>query len=309
MDRLLCIKAFVRVAQTRNFAEAARQLGVTSSVVTNRVHQLEEFINAPLFHRSTRHVRLSEIGEVYYAKCAEMVDGFETLTEQMRQSQLRPEGKLRLQMLPGYAIRHFGPHLAEFTRAYPEIEFDITVADRVTDPIEEGFDLAFQIFPPHSESLLTRQLFPVHRVFCASPAYLSRHGTPSQPEDLTDHTIGVYSDYPTRNRWQFKHNTKSCELVIPGHVRSNSVHLLHDYATVGGGIVCLPTLVASDSLISGALVPVLHDYEIGSFSFSAVFPSTQRRTLKVKALIDFLAERIGEEPPWDTPLRERGWLR
>ena len=100
MDRFLSIEAFVRVAETRSFAEAARQLGVTNSVVTNRVQQLERFIEAPLFHRSTRHVRLSEVGETYYKQCAEAVCMLTDLTDQMRGLRATPAGKLRIRMLP-----------------------------------------------------------------------------------------------------------------------------------------------------------------------------------------------------------------
>ena len=161
MDRLLSVEAFVRVAETGNFAKAAQQLGVTRSVITHRIQQLEQFINAPLFHRSTRHVRLSEVGETYYKECADMVASFNSLTEHMRELRAKPTGKLRVQMLPGFAIGHFGRMLAEFTRLYPDIEVDVIVNDRVVDPIEEGFDVAFQMFPPMAETLIERKLFSV----------------------------------------------------------------------------------------------------------------------------------------------------
>ncbi|SDD59696.1 regulatory helix-turn-helix protein, lysR family [Paraburkholderia lycopersici] len=101
MDRFLSIEAFVRVAEASSFAEAARQLGVTSSVVTNRIQQLEKFVNAPLFHRSTRHVRLSEVGEAFYRECADVVGRVNELTDQMRELRATPTGRLRVQMLPG----------------------------------------------------------------------------------------------------------------------------------------------------------------------------------------------------------------
>lgn len=173
MDRLLSIEAFVRVAETGNFARAARQIGVTRSVITHRIQQLEAFINAPLFHRNTRHVRLSEIGETYFRECADMVTGFNTLTEQMRDLRAKPAGKLQIQMLPGFAIHHFGTLLADFSELYPDIEVDVIVNDRVVDPIEEGFDIAFQMFPPQSEMLIERKLFSVRRLFMATPSTLS----------------------------------------------------------------------------------------------------------------------------------------
>lgn len=130
MDRLLCIEAFVRVAETGNFAKAALQLSVTRSVITHRIQQLEQFINAPLFHRSTRHVRLSDVGETYFKECVDMVASFNSLTEHVRELRAKPTGKLRIQMLPGFAIGHFGILLGEINRLYPDIEVGIIVNDR-----------------------------------------------------------------------------------------------------------------------------------------------------------------------------------
>jgi len=308
MNHFLAIEAFVRVAEASSFTEAARQLGVAGSIVTSRVKQLETFIGSPLFHRSTRHVRLSEIGEAYYKECAEAVSQLNSLTDQMRDLKGAPTGRLRIQMLPGYAIGHFGDLLSEFTRRYDGIQLDVIVNDRVVDPIEEGFDVAFQIFPPISGSLIERRLFPVRRLFCATPAYLERRGTPRVPADLLRHTTALYAGYPSRNRWVFTQGDETVSLELPGQVRSNSVHLLRDYAESGACIVCLPTLVASEALQSGRLVPVLTDYTLAPFSFAAVYPTTQRHAVKVRMLVDFLADRLAGEPAWDVPLLERGWV-
>ena len=308
MDRFLSIEAFVRVAETSSFSEAARQLGMTSSVVTSRIQQLEKFVNAPLFHRSTRHVRLSEVGEAFYRDCAEVVGRVNELTDQMRELRATPTGRLRIQMLPGFALGHFGPPLAEFNRRYPGIQLDVIVNDRVVDPIEEGFDVAFQIFPPIAESLIERRLFPVRRLFCAAPDYVREHGAPEHPRELLQHVTALYSGYPSRNRWTMTRGHEVVEMELPGMIRSNSVHLLRDYALTGGGVVCLPTLVASAALLDGSLVPLLTDYVLAPLNFAAVYPATQRQSLKVKALVEFLAEYLGPEPAWDRPLIDRGWV-
>ncbi|MDT4837615.1 HTH-type transcriptional regulator DmlR [compost metagenome] len=237
-----------------------------------------------------------------------MVASFNSLTEQMRDLRAKPTGKLRIQMLPGLAIGHFGSLLAEFTELYPDIEVDVIVNDRVVDPIEEGFDVAFQMFPPLAESLIERKLFSVRRLFCASPEYLERHGAPKVPAELQAHKVALYEGYPSRNKWLFN-GSEQVELNLTGQVRSNSVHLLRDYAITGACVVCLPTLVASADLLAGRLVPVLTDYSLTSFNFSAVYPATQRRALKVRSLIEFLVERISDEPDWDRPLLERGWVK
>lgn len=310
MDRFLSIEAFVRVAETRSFAEAARQLGVTNSVVTNRVQQLERYIEAPLFHRSTRHVRLSEVGETYYKRCAEAVCLLTDLTDQMRGLRATPVGKLRICMLPGYALRHFAEPLARFNAQYPDIQLDVVVDDNVVDPIAEGFDVVFQIFPPINDSLIERRLFVLRRLFCATPAYIEEYGLPQQPADLIRHSLALYSGYPTRRQWTFSQGGESrVQLELPEQVRSNSVHLLRDYALTGSGIACLPTLIISDDLVAGRLVPVLTDYDLPPLHFAAVYPETQRQAVKVRALIDCLISHHVGEPAWDIPLLERGWVR
>jgi len=310
MDRFLCVETFVRVAQAQSFGQAAHQLGITNSVVSQRIKQLEQFVGAPLFHRSSRHVRLSDLGEAFYKECAETVAGFNALTDQMRQASAAPVGKLRIQMLPGFALDHFGALLAQFHHSHPAIQLDIVVTDRVLDPIEEGFDVAFQIFPPLADTLIEKPLFKVRRLFCASPGYLARHAAPTTPYELAQHTQALYAGYPSRNRWVFTGEGEAIELSIAGHVRSTSVHLLRDFALSDGGIVCLPTLVASKHLLSGELVPVLTRYQLSSFALSAVYPVTQRQSLKVRALIDFLSVHFAAaEVPWDVPLIELGWIR
>jgi DNA-binding transcriptional LysR family regulator len=308
MDRFLSIEAFVRVADTLSFAEAARHLGVTNSVISHRVQQLEKFINAPLFHRSTRHVRLSEVGAAYYQQCAQTVANLSDLTDQMRDLRATPAGRLRIQVLPDFALRHFAAIIAAFGERYPDIELDVAVNDRVVDPIEEGFDVAFQIFPPQNDSLIARRLVSLRRIFCVSPTYFDTHPAIDCPGDLLYAPVAYYSDYPTRNRWTFTRNGKETEIELSTKVRTNSVQMLRDYALTGAAVVCLPTLVASEDLLAGRLVPVLADHALSAFPLSAVYPVSQRQALKVRVLVDFMAEWLAGEPAWDAQLIARGWL-
>jgi DNA-binding transcriptional LysR family regulator len=161
-----------------------------------------------------------------------------------------------------------------------------------------------------SEELVLRRMFPVRRVFCASPEYLRRHGTPKQPRDLYGHRLGLYSGYPTRDRWIFhRDGADALTLDLKPMLMSNSVHLLRDYACEHAGIVCLPTFVASDAVCDGRLKIVLGDFLLSSFWLSAVYPRTQRGAFKLKLFIESLAASFaGGEPPWDTPLIERGLM-
>jgi DNA-binding transcriptional LysR family regulator len=306
MDRFLSIEAFVRVAQTQSFAEAARQLRLSKSVVTTRVQQLEELLGGPLFHRTTRAVRLSEMGQAFFRDCNELVSRTNEIVDQMREVRGAPAGLLRIHALTGFVLGHLAHLLREFQERYPELMLDLFVSDAVIDPVKEGFDVALQIFPPASEELVARRLFPVRRVFCASPDYLKRHGTPKHPRDLYGHKLGLYSGYPTRDRWVFHRAEEQLVIELKPTLMSNSVHLLRDYGCEHAGLVCLPTLVASDAVLKGQLKIVLGDFQLSSFWLSAVYARTQRNVFKLKLFIETLAASFaGGEPPWDKPLITR----
>jgi DNA-binding transcriptional LysR family regulator len=313
MDRFLSIEAFVRVAEAKSFAEAARQLRLSKSIVTTRVQQLEELLGVPLFHRTTRAVRMSETGQAFYRDCLDLVTRTNDIVDQMRSAQSSPAGLLRVHALTGFVLGHLAPVVREFQQRYPDLRIDLFVSDAVIDPVKEGFDVALQIFPAAAEDLVARRLFPVRRVFCAAPAYLERMGTPSDPRQLRDHALGLYSGYPTRDRWAFhpvQANRGSVVMIdLKSTLLSNSVHFLQDWALDGGGIVCLPTLVASEALQSGRLQAVLCDWQLSCFWLSIVYGRTHRGAFKLRLFIEALAASYAVgTPPWDRPLIESGLL-
>jgi DNA-binding transcriptional LysR family regulator len=272
------------------------------------VKQLEAYVQSPLFHRSTRAVMLSETGTNFFEECADIVSRLDSAMERMRLMKGTPTGVLRLQVLPGFALGHLGSALKDFGAQYPHIELDITVSDVPVNPVDKGYDVSLQIFRPSAETLIERSLFQVRRVFCASPEHLRRHGVPREPSDLLRHSLGLYSAYPTRDRWTFKGADEEISLQLPAVIRTNSVHMLRDFALSGGGITCLPTLVCGEDLLSGKLVVVLEDYQIRPLELLAIYPVTHRRALKVKLFVDFIARRFSGEPVRDEALRKHARL-
>ena len=308
MDRFLAIDAFVRVAESQSFAEAARQMRVSRSVVTSRIQQLEEFVGAPLFHRNTRSVRLSDLGHSFLRDCTELVGRTNEVVDQMREVTTSPAGRRRGPARPGFVLGHLARMLQEFQARYPQIVLDLIVNDAVLDPVKEGFDCALQIFPPRSEELISRKLFPVRRVLCASPRFLERSGVPRHPRELVSQRIGWYSGYPTRERLVFHGESEQVAVEIKPVLMTNSVHLLREYALEHAGIVCVPTLVASDAVLAGDLVMVLQDYPLSSFWLSVFYPTAMRSSLKLKLFLQGLTASFSGTPPWDLALIERGLL-
>lgn len=266
MDRFSCIEAFARVAETRSFAQAAKQLRLSRSAVTMRIQQLEEMLGDVLFHRTTRAVRLSEMGQVFYRDCSELMVRTNEIVDQMREVRGTPSGTLRVHAAIGFTLGHAAGLLRQFQARYPEIRLDVVLDDAVIDPVKQGFDVALQIFKPVSDELISRRVFPVRRTFCASPEYVQQHGTPEHPRDLPRHRLGLYSGHATRDRWTFHKSAENAvTLELKPHVMSSSVHLLRNYAYEHAGIVCLPTLVASEGICTGRLRIVLPEFVLSSF--------------------------------------------
>jgi DNA-binding transcriptional LysR family regulator len=308
MDRFSAIDTFVRVAESRSFAQAARQMRLSRSVVTARIQQLESFVGAPLFHRNTRSVQLSELGLTFLRDCADLVGRTNEVVDQMREVTTSPSGRLRVHALPGFVLGHLAHVLQEFQSRYPQIVLDMIVNDAAIDPVKEGFDCALQIFPPRSEELISKKLFAVRRVFCASPVYMKRHGTPRLPRDLKGHRIGWYSGYPTRERLAFHGPGEPVSLDLDPVLLTNSVHLLREYALEHAGIVCVPTLVASDAVLCGSLKLVLPEHQLSSFWLSIFYPTTVRSSLKLKLFLETLNASFSGVPPWDQALIDRKLL-
>lgn len=308
MDYFNCLDAFVRVAEVGNFAEVSRQLGVSRSVITTRIKQLESHVGVPLFHRSTRSVSLSQVGQSYYDECAQLVARANEIVDGMRSARRSPSGLLRVHGLPGLVLGHMAGFLREFSERYPGIYFDFVVNDAIVDPVKEGFDCALQLFAPISEDLVQRKLFPVHRLFCASPAYLSGHASIDHPLDLQEHTLGLYSRYPIKDKWLFEKACERVDVCLSPTFKSNSIHFLKEIALENMGVVCLPSFVCSKEILAGTLAPVLGEYWLSSYWLSAVYPKTQRNSVRLKLFLDELTLAFPSPPSWDIELASKTLL-
>lgn len=302
MDLLQSMEAFVRVAEAESVGSAARQLGVAKSVVTTRVKQLEEHFGAALFHRSTRAFKLSEVGQRYYESCRDILARVGALSDLSEQERGGLRGTLRIQVLPGFGIGHFSKAVVDFRALHPGIVFDVFVNDRVVDPVQEGFDLVIQIYPPASNSLIERKLFPVRGLFCAAPHYLAEESPIETPLDLLRHDFARYAYYPWGDRWPISGGSERFEIALSPVLKTNSVHLLLEFARGGAGIAYLPTMVAAPDLLEKRLTHVLPGYSAPPLWLSAVYPASHRSTARVKTFIDFLRMRFPTEPQWDKAL-------
>jgi DNA-binding transcriptional LysR family regulator len=301
------MEAFCRVVETGSLGKAGQRMGIAKSMVATRVQQLEKHLGVPLFHRSTRAMKLSEAGRKYYVDCSDLLIRVQELAAHAVEDDTLT-GKLSIQVLPGF-VDQFADALVEFCALYPNLTFDVHVSDRLVDPVHEGFDIVFQIYSPVSDALIERRLFQHRGVFCASPEYLAQAPALDAPEDLLRHRFARYANYPWDDRWPFMRDGERVEVKIAPVLKTNSVFLLLDYVKNGAGVAYLPTVLTAADLTSGRLVRVLPEYEPPQLWMSAVYPASHRSTTKVKTFLDFMCRRFPAEPVWDREIDLAGARR
>lgn len=242
---------------------------------------------------------------MFLLNATELVVQASNLVEQMRDSRDLPVGTLRLHALTGLVLGHLPRLLQQFQERYPDIKIELSVGDTIVDPVAAGVDCSLQIFSSTATDIISKHLFPVRRVFCASPAYLKKHGIPNDPRDLHSHRLGLYSRYPTRDRWTFLHGTEEVTVYLNATLFTNSVHLLREYAQEDAALVCIPTVVASEALLDGSLERVLPDFQLSSFWLRAVYARTSRNAFKLRLFLEYLQANFQSTPHWDQALIDR----
>ena len=276
MDRFAAIDAFVRVAEASSFA-GRRASCACRARSSPRVQQLEAFVGAPLFHRSTRSVRLSELGESFLPDCLDLVRRSDGSSTSCARSPSRRSAACASTALPGFVLGHLATLLQAFQARYPQIVLDIVVSDAAIDPLKglrlRAADLSAALGGADRPAPVRRAPDLLRNARLPAPAQ------PSVPRDLLKHRLCWYSGYPTRDRVVFYGEDGPVALDLKPTLLPNSVHLLREAAFGDGGIVCLPTLVAADAVLDGRLSLVLPDRQLSSFWLSVFYPAQVRRTL------------------------------
>lgn len=298
MDKLAAMKLFVRVAETGSFAAVATQLGLARSVVTRQVAALESSLGTKLIARSTRSLALTSAGALYLEKCRDILTLVEEAEGDLSDARREIRGHIRLSVPLSLGVRYLTAMICDFTTAHPQVYVELDFSDRRADLISEGMDLAVRVTYELDDTMVARRLGTCRSVVVASPEYLARHGRPRHPRELIQHECFGY--VPTmRSSWPFVINRKLTWVRTRGRIQANNGDALLGAAIRGLGISYQPTFIAADALRAGLVERVLERYAPIELGLFAVFPSGRYVPHRVRALVDFLASRIGDFPEWD----------
>lgn len=300
MDKFESMRAFTRVVEAGGFAAAAREMGLSRSVVNKAVIKLERELGTQLLRRSTRQVTPTDTGLAFYDRAREILSDLDDALAAVTSLQGKATGSLRVNAPMSFGTLHLSRVIADYMALYPDVHVELILNDRFIDPIEEGFDVTLRIGAPQATtSLVTRELVTVRRVLCASPEYLRRWGEPSTPAELTGHRCLHYGYLGSGSKWRLDGPSGEQSFAIQCVMSANNAEPLRDAAINHQGIALLPTFIAGEALQTGELRTILVDHPPTDITLSALYPRHRHLSTKVSMLIELLSERFSAQPYWD----------
>ncbi|WP_375748419.1 LysR family transcriptional regulator [Vibrio sp. HN007] len=290
------VAVFVEVVNSGSFTNAAHKLGHSTSHISKEINKLEERVGVRLLQRTTRTLRLTPEGEIYYQKCSQIIDDVIEAEDAVSGKQGKPKGLLRISCPVAFGISRIEPLLSEYLSLFPDIELDIDLSDRKADLIADGFDVVIRATPQLEDStLVSRKLLDSSVLTLASPSYLSKHGVPQQPEDLERHKVINYSNLKNPNIWTFfSENKEPLHIRVNGQTKCNNSKMILALAVAGQGIVRMPEFNVGDEVSTGKLQVILEHFEQSPVGVFMVYPSRKHMSSKVRSFIDFFVDRLND---------------
>ena len=298
MDRLTATRVFVEVVERGSQTAAAEALEMSRAMVSRYLGELETWVGARLLHRTTRKLSLTGAGEQLLGQCREMLAMADAMQSVSRTDEAAPRGTLRIACSQSLAQAWLVHALDDFTRLYPQVSVDLLVGSQAVNLVEARIDLALRITNQLDPNLIARQLAVCRSVVCATPAYLARHGTPQRPEDLAQHNCLSYA-YFGRSIWEFSRAGEPHAVAVSGNLSANESMVLLEAVLADIGISLQPRYSVGAHLRSGALVQLLPDYEPQQLGVHALYGTRRQMPPALRALLDFLIERLADRPDWD----------
>ena len=294
MDKLANMSAFAAVGHTGSFAGAARKLNLTSSVISKRIKDLEDYLGTQLFVRTTRKVSLTDTGYNYLEYVQRVIDEMNEIESKLRFNSDMPIGTIKLAAPLSFGMQFLGPAIAQYLEKYPDINIKTYLSDRRADLTQEGYDLAIRIGTLEDSSMIAKKLGDCRRIVCASPAYFKKHGTPKSPSDLKDHNCMSYLNLADGKSWPFIIGGKRKWQAVSGKFSADNGELLYEAALQGCGIVMLPTFISGNALNDGRLISALEEYEDEHFNVYAVYQHNRHLSTKVRTFIDHMSDYFSD---------------
>lgn len=286
------LRVFVVAARKASFVAAAEEMGMSPAYVSKRIGVLEEALGIKLFQRTTRRVVITEDGERAYAHAQTILENLDNLFDEVSERRQEPQGRVRISSSFGFGRNIVAPNIAKLAAVYPGLEIRFEVFDRLVDIVAEGFDLDVRVGDEIGPHLIAKKLMFNHRILCAAPEYLARHGTPKNLQELSSHNCLAIKerDHPF-GVWRL-HGKNGNEVVkVSGSLSTNHGEVALQWASEGCGIVLRSVWDTQPYIDQGKLVHVLPEY-IQEANVWAVYPQRIAGSGKIRVCVEFLQEHL-----------------
>ncbi|MFZ1813401.1 MAG: LysR family transcriptional regulator [Rhizobiaceae bacterium] len=287
MTDLNALIIFAKVAETKSFSTAARRLGMPISTVSRKLANLEDQLGVRLIERSTRNLRLTDVGVDVLAEAQRGAEVSETVQSIVSNQMTEVGGLLRLSAPPSIADSLLTPVIAAFQATYPQVRVHVLVTDRMVDHISEGVDLVFRVGAMKDSSLVARTILTYRRRLVASPDYLATHKAPTRPADLTDHNLLAFSVAAGEHSWNFRKDKATETFRFQPHLAMNDYAGLAAAIASGRGIGELPPIVRPDLIDAGKIVELMPEWKLQTEPLSMVHLGNRHIPRSVRLFKDF----------------------
>jgi DNA-binding transcriptional LysR family regulator len=301
MDRIDCLRAFVRTVETGSFSATARELSIGQPAVSKRIAMLEDEFGSQLFLRTTRKLRPTAEALRIYDLARQILENFDTARASLTDASPQPTGTLKLSLPTSFGRHFMMPVIAEFVRLCPQVRVDIRFSERFTNLVEEGVELAVRIGNLEPSTLVARRIGTIRRHLVATPRYLRDRALPRTPADLSDHQCIIYSRHP--QEWAFESEDGRHVVPVKGAVAVDDADAMEQAVRQHLGIAILPDWSAAARLRSGEFKRLLPDYAISSLPLQAVYPETQWLSPRARHFLDLLVKNAERFAPVPTTTR------
>jgi DNA-binding transcriptional LysR family regulator len=291
MDLLGALGVLVRVVETGSFSAVARERELSQAAVARQVSQLEDHFGVRLFHRTTRKLSLTDDGQMLLGLARPVLDSVDGMEASLGRQSASPIGMVRVGVTVS-ASRFLAQRLPTLLADHPGLKVELVVGDRLGDMIEDRLDLAMRVGEITDMSVVARRSGTAVRVAVAAPGYINRHGEPSSPAELANHTCIVHDVGPGSDVWTFVTPEGTGDFRVSGGFLANDVRAVHLAARTGYGIAYLTLVEVFDDLRNGALVRVLSGFPAPGLPFSLVYPSRRHLAPRTRLVMDFIWEQV-----------------
>jgi DNA-binding transcriptional LysR family regulator len=290
------IELFCKAAELGSFTLAAQAMGLTPAAVSRSIARLEARLQVKLFARTTRQIRLSNEGQLYYEQCTQALTQIRETERILSGKQSDPSGVLRISAPTTYSHHRLLPFMPRFFERYPKIKIEFNISNRNIDFIEDAYDIAIRLGVPNDSRLVARKLEDAATGIFAAPDYLEKYGTPQTPADLPQHRCLQFL-LPSSGRpfpWLLNIDGKEQEFASVSNISITDDALgCVTLAKSGGGICQIFHYIVEEDVRQGKLVEIMHDYTRGqSRPYSMVYPQNRMMSATVRAFVDYVMQEI-----------------